>query len=167
MLRWKYFALGQSFMLHQIRKMIGLVISIIRGYASEEIFARAFGADKVTIPKAPGLGLVLEYVHYDRYNYRYGEDGVHEKLVWDELDDVVEAFKKKYIYPTIVDTEINEGSMLLWLARASIHNYDAPEVEDDEEEDENDDEDLNDHKKEVNCDANHHSDDNINKGENL
>lgn len=57
---------GQSFMLHQIRKMVGLVLGIIRGLAPYEVMAQSFGQEKVAIPRAPGLGLVLDYVHYDR-----------------------------------------------------------------------------------------------------
>lgn len=57
-----------SFMLHQIRKMIGLAIAIMRGYATIETLKRCFHPGRVDIPKAPGLGLMLEEVHYDRYN---------------------------------------------------------------------------------------------------
>lgn len=53
---------GQSFMMHQIRKMIGLVIAVVKGYASEEVMERSWGEEKVDVPKAPGLGLVLERV---------------------------------------------------------------------------------------------------------
>lgn len=38
------------------------------------------------IPKAPGLGLILEDVHYDSYNRRFLGDGIHEQLVWDEFE---------------------------------------------------------------------------------
>ena len=35
------------------------------------------------IPKAPGLGLMLDKVHYDRYNKRFGNDGIHDPIDWD------------------------------------------------------------------------------------
>jgi len=38
---------------------------------------------QVDVPKAPGLGLVLDRVHYDGYNKKYGGDGLHEELCWD------------------------------------------------------------------------------------
>lgn len=57
---------GQSFMLHQIRKMVGVVIGIIRGLTPFEVMIQSFGQEKVSTPRAPGLGLVLDYVHYDR-----------------------------------------------------------------------------------------------------
>jgi hypothetical protein len=39
---------------------------------------------KCDIPRAPGLGLMLEKVHYDDYNKHYGNDGIHAKLDWNE-----------------------------------------------------------------------------------
>ena len=57
---------GQSFMLHQIRKMIGLMIAIVRGVVGMEILDLAWGNYRVDIPLAPGLGLLLDRIHYDR-----------------------------------------------------------------------------------------------------
>ena len=53
---------GQSFMIHQIRKMVGLVIAIARGFAPETTLVEAFQREKVDIPRAPALGLLLENV---------------------------------------------------------------------------------------------------------
>lgn len=49
-------------MQHHIRKMIGLAIAILRGYTVEETILKAFKKDPLDIPKAPGLGLMLEEV---------------------------------------------------------------------------------------------------------
>ncbi|XP_029024298.1 tRNA pseudouridine synthase A isoform X1 [Betta splendens] len=116
---------GQSFMMHQIRKMIGLVIAVVKGYAKEEVMERSWGQDKVDIPKAPGLGLVLERVHFDRYNKRFGGDGLHERLEWDHKAEAIMAFKEDHIYPTIVETECQEGSMVSWMSTLPIHDFDA------------------------------------------
>ncbi len=53
---------GQSFMIHQIRKMIGLIVAVVRGHAQEEIMTRVFKKPKVDIPRAPALGLLLDNV---------------------------------------------------------------------------------------------------------
>ncbi|XP_060929845.1 tRNA pseudouridine synthase A [Limanda limanda] len=116
---------GQSFMMHQIRKMIGLVIAIIKGYANEEVIERSWGQGKVDVPKAPGLGLVLEKVHFDRYNKRFGGDGLHECLEWDGEEELIKAFKEAHIYPTIVETEGQEGSMVSWMATLPIHDFEG------------------------------------------
>lgn len=110
-------------MLHQIRKMIGLVIAIMKGYVNEDVIERSWGEEKVDVPKAPGLGLVLERVHFDRYNKRFGGDGLHECLEWDEDEEGIKAFKEAYIYPTIVETECQEGSMVSWMSTLPIHDF--------------------------------------------
>ncbi|ELK14238.1 tRNA pseudouridine synthase A [Pteropus alecto] len=92
---------GQSFMTHQIRKMVGLVVAIAKGYAPEDVLERSWGEAKVDVPKAPGLGLVLERVHFER------------------------AFKEQHIYPTIVSTERHERSMAQWLSTLPVHDFSA------------------------------------------
>uniref|UniRef100_A0AAV2IXB0 Pseudouridylate synthase 1 homolog n=1 Tax=Knipowitschia caucasica TaxID=637954 RepID=A0AAV2IXB0_KNICA len=116
---------GQSFMMHQIRKMIGLVIAVVKGYATDDVIERSWGKEKVDVPKAPGLGLVLERVHFDRYNKKFGSDGLHEGLEWDKEEEAIQTFKKAHIYPTIVETECQEGSMISWMATLPIHDFEA------------------------------------------
>ncbi|KAK7895934.1 hypothetical protein WMY93_021259 [Mugilogobius chulae] len=116
---------GQSFMMHQIRKMIGLVIAVVKGYAAEDVMERSWGKEKVDVPKAPGLGLVLERVHFDRYNKKFGGDGLHERLEWDKEEEAIQKFKEAHIYPTIVETERQEGSMISWMATLPIHDFEA------------------------------------------
>lgn len=53
---------GQSFMMHQIRKMVGLIVLMVRYNAAVEKFSIAFENNKLNIPKAPGEGLLLEKV---------------------------------------------------------------------------------------------------------
>lgn len=116
---------GQSFMLHQIRKMIGLVIAVMKGYAKEGVIEQSWGQEKVDVPKAPGLGLVLERVHFDRYNKRFGGDGLHERLEWEREEEAIKAFKEAHICPTIVETECQEGSMVSWMSTLPIHDFKA------------------------------------------
>ncbi|KAJ8873826.1 hypothetical protein PR048_024662 [Dryococelus australis] len=52
----------------------------------------------------------VKRIHYDRYNQRYGKDGIHECLEWSEFDDDVASFKNKFIHPAIVETETEEKS---------------------------------------------------------
>lgn len=115
---------GQSFMLHQIRKMVGSVIAIMRGYKEVGFINEAMQKEKIITPQAPGLGLVLDNVHYEKYNERYGADGVHEALTFEKEDDAVEEFFRKYIMSTIIETELKEESMLRWIGRLKNHSYD-------------------------------------------
>lgn len=114
---------GQSFMLHQIRKMIGLMIAIVRGNTTEDVFDCVFGTKRVDIPKAPGLGLMLSEVNYDRYNARFGEDGFHDPIVWSKYEKQMDEFKLNYIYKHIHEKEIEERSMIDWISSLDVHNY--------------------------------------------
>lgn len=54
---------GQSFMLHQIRKMVATVVAIARNMIPEETINEAFKtSDKLEMPLAPSLGLCLCHV---------------------------------------------------------------------------------------------------------
>lgn len=116
---------GQSFMLHQIRKMIGLTLAVIRGLAKSEAITRAFTSERVDVPMVPGLGLVLDQVHYDRYNSRYGSDGMHVALDWTKEEEQVQKFFDEHIFPTIVTTEMKDKSMVNWLETLPLHTFDV------------------------------------------
>lgn len=116
---------GQSFMMHQIRKMIGLTLAIVRGLTTSDTLKKAFTAERIDVPMAPGLGLVLDQVHYDRYNTKYGSDGMHETLEWTEEEPVVKKFFDEFIFPTIVNTEKADNSMVNWLETLPMHSYDV------------------------------------------
>lgn len=47
-------------------------------------------------------------MHYTYYNEKYGKDGIHETLDWDESNDEVEKFYKDYILQDIIDTEVSQ-----------------------------------------------------------
>ena len=97
---------GQSFMLHQIRKMVGYTIAVMKGFASEAIQSKIWTNEKVSLPMAPGLGLVLEDVHYDKYNKKFGSDGMHHPLTWEEVYDELKEFRRKKIFSNIISVEM-------------------------------------------------------------
>ncbi|XP_026679837.1 tRNA pseudouridine synthase A [Diaphorina citri] len=116
---------GQSFMLHQIRKMVGVAMAIARGFTSKDLIEKTFGLDQFDLPMAPGLGLLLEQVHYDLYNQKYGQDGMHESLHFHEVDKEVNEFRHKFILPYLVKTEITEKPMLAWLELLADHSFET------------------------------------------
>ena len=105
---------GQSFMLHQIRKLIGTMIGVMRGYWTEEdqIFALKT-KESCNTPMAPELGLFLCECIYHAYNNRYAES--HEPLSLDDYSDAVDAFKTQHIYPHMSATEKSENTMETWV----------------------------------------------------
>ncbi|VDD77422.1 unnamed protein product [Mesocestoides corti] len=118
---------GQSFMLHQIRKMIGLVIAIVKGYTTEAVFEDVFKPERLDIPKAPGLGLLLDRVDYTRYNARFCGDGSHQPIDWEMYREKIDAFKDAYIFRHMVEREIEDNSMFEWMTDLDKHTYDKRE----------------------------------------
>ena len=91
---------GQSFMMHQIRKMVSMATMIVRCGAHEDRMQESFESPKWTIPRAPALGLLLERPIFDAYN-KYGRhkgaNGRNE-IEFDKHQKEIDAFKQKEIY---------------------------------------------------------------------
>ncbi|KAK9473419.1 pseudouridine synthase [Dipodascopsis tothii] len=99
---------GQSFMLHQIRKMIAMTALVIRCGAPLSRIDQTLTNIAVNIPKAPSLGLLLERPVYDNFNDRlktFGYDGID----FDQYAPQIEAFKMKHIYDKIYHEEAKEN----------------------------------------------------------
>lgn len=65
---------GQSFMLHQIRKMIFMLVNVTRTPTPPSLIDRTYSATPIVVPKAPGLGLLLEAPFFNVYNKRVREN---------------------------------------------------------------------------------------------
>lgn len=116
---------GQSFMLHHIRKMIGLMIAIVKGCCKEDALQLSWGSEKVDVPKAPGLGLLLDELYFDGYNKKWGRDGLHEPIEWSEYEEELEKFREEYILPEIYKGEKNDRVMWDWLKTLHLHSFDV------------------------------------------
>ncbi|KAL3641050.1 hypothetical protein CASFOL_016018 [Castilleja foliolosa] len=113
---------GQSFMLHQIRKMIGLAVAIMRNYAPESLIEKAFQQKvNITVPMAPEVGLYLDECFFPSYNQKWKDS--HEELSMKDYVNEAEEFKMKYIYSHIAATENKEGSIAVWLHSLNYRNY--------------------------------------------
>jgi hypothetical protein len=60
--------LGQSFLLHQIRKMVAVAVEVVNGGAPESVFDTVFEHNKVDLPLVPGTGLYMNRCGWDVYN---------------------------------------------------------------------------------------------------
>lgn len=112
---------GESFMYHQIRKMVGFSLAVIRGVVGDDMLARSLTEEEFHTPLAPGLGLMLERLHYTLYAQQFSG---HDPLTFDEFDDDVEQFRREKIHPVIVESEIQENSMREWLELLCVHSFD-------------------------------------------
>jgi len=96
---------GQSFMMHQIRKMIGLAALIVRAGCPVERIDETLGEDVVAIPKAPGLGLLLERPVFESYNEKAETKFQREPIDFGKFEVEIEEFKRKEIYERIFAEE--------------------------------------------------------------
>ncbi|KAF8001288.1 hypothetical protein HF325_003789 [Metschnikowia pulcherrima] len=99
---------GQSFMLHQIRKMICMASLVVRTGCPITRISDCFGPAKINIPKAPALGLLLECPVYETYNERLAEMG-YNNIEFSGYEAEMNAFKMKNIYDKIYAEEIKEN----------------------------------------------------------
>jgi len=120
---------GQSFMFHQIRKMVGLTVAIMRTGANPDTLLNCFAPEKKHVPLVPGSGLFLETVSYplsvfpwlwscvtsvsssssfqvcyDHYNSRQVREK-RETLDFAAEQLAVNAFKESHIFPQVMASE--------------------------------------------------------------
>ncbi|KAJ9542099.1 hypothetical protein OSB04_028605 [Centaurea solstitialis] len=113
---------GQSFMLHQIRKMIGVAVAIMRNCAPESLMETALQQDvRINVPTAPEVGLYLDECFFTSYNQKWKD--THEEVSMKAYAEEAEEFKLKHIYSHIAATEHKEGSVAVWLHSLNHRNY--------------------------------------------
>lgn len=88
------------------RKMMGLLIMLCRLRSPASLIPETYGPQKIHIPKAPALGLMLRGPIYDMYNKKVGdtnkqvdngkmdENARKEAITYEPIEDQVQAFKK-------------------------------------------------------------------------
>lgn len=96
---------GQSFMMHQIRKMVAMAAMVVRCGSPISIMQESYGPATISIPKAPGLGLLLERPVFETYNERAEKEYSKEKIDFDKFKDAMEEFKQREIYDRIFREE--------------------------------------------------------------
>eukprot|EP00889_Picochlorum_renovo_P004385 jgi/Picre1/31415/NNA_006767.t1 len=106
--------LGQSFILHQIRKMVGMAIAEYKGIAPEGSLKYALKArQRIVVPMAPDLGLFLDECIFKAYNDRWKD--LHGPLSFDVYRDEVEKFKMAKLYPSLARRDREENVNASWL----------------------------------------------------
>lgn len=110
---------GQSFLLHQIRKMISMsVITLIRGLPASHINT-TFDSNQINIPKAPSLGLILKEINFTAYNKKLQKIGYEPIITNTDKDlmygDQILTFKKGKIMSSCIENEINRKEFIKYL----------------------------------------------------
>ena len=90
--------IGQSFMLHQIRKMVGVAVAITRGLAPENAIALALDPRRdVNTCIAPDVGLFLDESIFDSYNSKWGHNR-DETVSQEAHRAAVDDFKVDFLF---------------------------------------------------------------------
>lgn len=106
--------LGQSFILHQIRKMVGMAIAEYKGIAAEGSLKYALKAQqRIVVPMAPDLGLFLDECIFEAYNDRWSN--LHGPLLFDVYREQVGKFKMSKLYPSLARRDREEKVNAAWL----------------------------------------------------
>ena len=96
---------GQSFMMHQIRKMVGMAALVVRCGCVPSRIDESLKEDVIAIPKAPGLGLLLERPVFDSYNEKAASQFDRETIDFEKYRKEVDEFKMREIYEHIFREE--------------------------------------------------------------
>ncbi|KAJ3225824.1 tRNA pseudouridine synthase 1 [Clydaea vesicula] len=115
---------GQSFMLHQIRKMVGLAIMIIRTKTPHKIITNLFKDVKVNTPKAPSLGLLLEQAIFEAYNNKLKGVTKSDKrpVNFEKYKEEMNTLKEEWIYSKIINEELETNEFEKWIRIIESHS---------------------------------------------
>uniref|UniRef100_UPI00358F322C pseudouridylate synthase 1 homolog isoform X2 n=1 Tax=Myxine glutinosa TaxID=7769 RepID=UPI00358F322C len=131
---------GQSFLLHQVRKMVGMLVAVCRGWIGLEGISSAFTRSNFHVPKAPALGLLLEQVHFDHYNKRLEQLGLVGGTVkadadaasgwperglvfWPEIKEERDQFAENCVFGAIAREEAEQREIWNWLIGLEKHTF--------------------------------------------
>ena len=108
---------GQSFLIHQIRKMIAMAIDVVRGAAPLDTIARALDPESnLRLNPAPAQGLFLEMSFYQGYNRRKVQNQELKDIDWDNTAKPTYArwneFRNKCVMSHISDEEKRAGNFI-------------------------------------------------------
>lgn len=111
-----FYLKGQSFLYNQIRKMVGSMIQSFHGNMDKQHFlANTFTENGVNVALAPGDGLMLERVAYDRYNEfnTAKKQDVMIQLV--QQTEEIEQYRRKLV-SHIAQRELKDRAFLSWVS---------------------------------------------------
>merc|ERR1712098_615936 len=119
---------AQSFLLHQIRKMVSLCVGVVRGVCDESIYNDVFDQTKhCNVNIAPSNGLLLADIHFDDYNRIYAKpknsDGRLPVVCTGDALKTADAFKRDTIYKLMIEQEQAEKTIWEWLLDLDEHSF--------------------------------------------
>jgi hypothetical protein len=128
-----YYLKGQSFLYNQIRKMVG---SQIQGFHGEmdigHFLSNTMTNNGVLVALAPGDGLMLERVAYDRYNEFNTEKKAEIMVQRVGQTNELEAYRKQLV-SHIAQRELKAKAFVAWMSwfddSCADHYVTCPSIE--------------------------------------
>jgi tRNA pseudouridine38-40 synthase len=98
---------GQSFLLHQIRKMTALALAVFRGDVAADAVATAFDEPRIApMPLAPACALTLRRALFESYERRkVGPGKPHNSVHFPECEAARDAFLVDEVLPHVAKRE--------------------------------------------------------------
>lgn len=113
--------IGQSFLLHQIRRMVGLALLIYHDHLPIESIAVALrGQVRFATPRAPAEGLLLDTLYFDEYNRRFA-NSIPQKVSDEHIAGRKREFKAEMIYRQIAEREARGQALEQWILKCKGH----------------------------------------------
>ncbi len=114
---------GQSFLLHQIRKMMSHAMDAARGASSVQTMKKSFEDQYMKIKTAPAQGLFLDMSYYEHFNKR---KNAGDPLDWhsDEKSPASlrwKQFKEEKVMSHIMDEEQLQGNFVEYIYTQERH----------------------------------------------
>jgi tRNA pseudouridine38-40 synthase len=91
----------------------------VRCGTNPSLMDQSFENNVVRIPKAPGLGLLLERPVFDSYNANAAKQHGRETIDFAKYDDKIQEFKEREIYQRIFREEL-EGNQYVFSSRGGL-----------------------------------------------
>jgi tRNA pseudouridine38-40 synthase len=110
--------LGQSFLLHQIRKMISVAIEVARGAVPLDFVDKALSeTEAMVVNVAPAQGLFLEMSYFEGYNRRKGQNKELIDLDWSKDGPANQRWAafRDVVRQHIVQEEKDQGNFLQYM----------------------------------------------------
>jgi hypothetical protein len=111
-----FFLKGQAFLYNQIRKMIGCIVQAFRGSMEDSFISNTFKDNFLNVCLAPGDGLLLEQVCYDKYNTLNDNKKSEIMLKYVAQSQEVRLFRED-IVRQIAKRELTDRAFTRWLSQ--------------------------------------------------
>lgn len=107
--------LGQSFVYHQIRKMVGTLVNICQESLPDTFIDECYGPEKKGLWLAPSEGLLLDRLNFDGYNKKSDIPEIIE--LSEDQKKVQHDFKTRCIYPEVLNSQEKNDVFTQWVSR--------------------------------------------------